>query len=64
MSPRRAGLDVQTVERHAIAGSDCMVLLLRDGRTTTIPLEVVAGADRVFAQDVHRRLELPRGGTR
>jgi hypothetical protein len=52
--------DVQTVERHAIAGSDCMVLRLRDGRTTTIPLDVVAGEDRAFAQDVHRRLERSR----
>jgi hypothetical protein len=56
--------DVQTVERQAIAGSDCMVLHLRDGRTTTIPLEVVAGEDRAFAQDVHRRLERSRGGPR
>ena len=52
--------DVQTVERHAIAGSDCMVLRLRDGRSTTIPLDVVAGEDRAFAQDVHRRLERSR----
>ena len=56
--------DVQTVERHAVAGSDCMVLRLRDGRTTTIPLEVVAGEDRAFAQDVHRRLERSRGCSR
>ena len=52
--------DVQTVERHAVAGTDCMVLRLRDGRTTTIPLEVVAGEDRAFAQEVHRRLERSR----
>ena len=49
--------DVKTVDRYEIAGSDCMVLHLLDGRTTTIPLEVVAGEDRLFAQDVRRRLE-------
>ena len=41
--PRRGGQTCRRVERHAVAGSDCMVLRLRDGRTTTIPLEVVAG---------------------
>ena len=54
--------DVSKVERYEIAGADCMVLFLRDGRTTTIPLEAVAGEDRAFAQDVRARLERSRGG--
>jgi hypothetical protein len=39
-----------------VAGSACVVLRLRDGRTTTIPVEALAGDREVFARDVRDRL--------
>jgi len=43
-------------------GRPCVVLHLRDGRTTTIPVEAVAGDREQLARDVRARLR--QGGVR
>ena len=37
---------------HAVAGAPCVVLRLRDGRSTTIPVDVLAGDRDEFVQQV------------
>jgi hypothetical protein len=44
-------------------GVDCVVLRLRDGRTTTIPVQVLAVDREDFARDVRAHLERGLGGS-
>jgi hypothetical protein len=44
-------------------GVDCVVLRLRDGRTTTIPVQVLAADPEEFARDVRTHLERGLGGS-
>ncbi len=44
-------------------GVDCVVLRLRDGRTTTIPVQVLAADREEFARDVRAHLERGSGGS-
>jgi hypothetical protein len=44
-------------------GIDCLVLRLRDGRTTTIPVLVLAADRDEFARDVRTHLERSSGGS-
>lgn len=44
-------------------GVDCLVLRLRDGRSTTIPVEVLAADRDEFARDVRGHLERSSGGS-
>ncbi len=48
--------DVRDAGPQFVAGSACVVLRLRDGRTTTIPVEALAGDREAFARDVRDRL--------
>ena len=48
--------DVRDAGTRTVAGSHCVVLRLRDGRTTTIPVEVLAGDPERFEADVRTRL--------
>lgn len=50
--------DAVTVTR---AGSPCVVLRLRDGRSTTIPVEMVATAPDQFVRDLQERLQRGHG---
>ncbi|MGH3361915.1 MAG: hypothetical protein ACRDOM_05600 [Nocardioides sp.] len=50
--------DVVTAERQ---GSPCLVLRLRDGRTTTIPVELLAADRDEFVRDLRRHLRGRRG---
>ena len=43
-------------------GVDCLVLRLRDGRTTTIPVQVVAADREDLARDVREHLRRSSGG--
>ncbi len=52
--------DVVTASPH---GVDCLVLRLRDGRTTTIPVQVLAADRGEFARDVRAHLERSSGGS-
>ncbi|GAA2132571.1 hypothetical protein GCM10009843_37290 [Nocardioides bigeumensis] len=53
--------DVVDATRQHVAGSRCLVLRLRDGRTTTIPVEVVAASPDALTEDVVTRLEAAGG---
>jgi hypothetical protein len=44
-------------------GVDCLVLRLRDGRSTTIPVQVLAADREAFARDVRAHLERSSGGS-
>lgn len=54
-------VDVLDSGTRTVAGSHCVVLRLRDGRTTTIPVEVLAGDRERLEADVRRRLERGQG---
>ena len=60
-SPRPAGTDVEdavTASRHDVP---CVVLRLRDGRTTTIPVGVLAVDKEEFVREPQQRLQTSRG---
>lgn len=48
--------DVQDAGTRTVADTPCLVLRLRDGRTTTIPFEAVAVDPPTFVRDVTERL--------
>jgi len=54
--------DVEDAVTTTVAGSPCVVLRLRDGRSTTIPVDVLAGDRDEFVQQV--RAYLDRRGPR
>ncbi len=53
--------DVEDVVTTTAAGQDCVVLRLRDGRTTTIPLGVLEGSRQAFIDDLRARLDRGHG---
>lgn len=54
--------DVEDVVATTVGAEKCVVLRLRDGRTTTIPVQVIAADRDEFARDVRDHLELSSGG--
>lgn len=59
---QRAGwTDVEDVAATTVAGDRCVVLRLRDGRTTTIPVDVLAGSSDDFVRDLQRHLNRGHG---
>ena len=59
--PSARWADVVDATRQQVAGSRCLVLRLRDGRSTTIPVEVVAASPEELTEDVVTRLEAAGG---
>lgn len=55
-------IDVEDAVTAAVRGFPCVVIRLRDGGTTTIPVQVIAGDPDDFARDVQDRLRV--GGRR
>jgi hypothetical protein len=53
--------DVEDVVTSTAAGQDCVVLRLRDGRTTTIPLGVLEVPAQTFVDDQRSRLDRGHG---
>jgi hypothetical protein len=53
--------DVDDAVTAEVAGAPCVVLRLRDGRTTTIPVEVLAAERDVFVRDVQEHLQHGQG---
>lgn len=49
--------EVEDAVAAAPSDVDCLVLRLRDGRSTTIPVELVAGDKDDFARDVREHLK-------
>ncbi|MGN6251458.1 MAG: hypothetical protein ACTHNS_06560 [Marmoricola sp.] len=48
--------DVLDATTASVAGARCLVLRLRDGRSTTIPVDLVEGDSEEFVREVGRRL--------
>jgi hypothetical protein len=53
--------DVEEVQAASTRGIDCLVLRLRDGRSTTIPVTAVAADRDDFARDVRDRVRRGEG---
>ena len=53
--------DVEDVVTATVQGHDCVVLRLRDGRTTTIPVAVLDARREVFVQDLRTHLDAGHG---
>jgi hypothetical protein len=64
---RRAGVrqarwrDVEDVVTSTVSGHECVVLRLRDGRTTTIPMDVLDVDPVTFMTDLRTRLDKGHG---
>jgi len=59
--PAASWADVEEVVAASPRGLDCLVLQLRDGRTTTIPVAAVAADKDDFARDVRARVQRGQG---
>lgn len=53
--------DVEDVVATTVAGEQCVVLRLRDGRTTTIPVRMLAGSTDTFVKDLQGHLNRGHG---
>lgn len=53
--------DVEDAVTAVVSGHDCLVLRLRDGRTTTIPVRVLDAAPAEFVDDLRARLDKGHG---
>ena len=53
--------DVEDLAATTVAGARCAVLRLRDGRTTTVPVDVVEGSPEAFVDELRRRLDTGHG---
>jgi hypothetical protein len=53
--------DVEDVVTATLSGHECAVLRLRDGRTTTVPVDVLATTPRAFLADLEAHLDAANG---
>jgi hypothetical protein len=53
--------DVEDVVTTTVAGQPCVQLRLRDGRTTTLPVGVLAGDNETFVRGLQQRLDTGHG---
>ena len=53
--------DVEDVVTATVHGHDCVVLRLRDGRTTTVPVAVLDAPRQEFVQDLRSHLDAGHG---
>jgi hypothetical protein len=53
--------DVEDVMATSVGGARCVVLRRKDGRTTTIPVDVVAGSADAFVRDLQQHLNRGHG---
>lgn len=53
--------DVEDLGTVTSRGADCVVLRLRDGRTTTIPVAMLAMDRERFVEELQRRLDAAHG---
>ena len=53
--------DVEDVTAPTVRSQRCVVLRLRDGRTTTIPVDVLAGRPDAFVRDLQQHLDAGHG---
>lgn len=60
-TPSARWADVHDVQTTAVAGSRCLVLRLRDGASSTIPVDVLAGDSEELVREIRRRLDRANG---
>jgi hypothetical protein len=53
--------DVEDATATRVGGQPCVLLRLRDGRTTTLPVGLLAGDNDAFARDLQQHLEEGHG---
>ena len=53
--------DVEDVTAPTVEGQRCVLLRLRDGRTTTVPVDVLAGSSDAFVKDLQQHLNRGHG---
>ena len=53
--------DVEDLAATTVAGARCAVLRLRDGRSTTVPVDLVEGNADAFVDELRRRLDAGHG---
>jgi len=53
--------DVEDVVATTVAGERCVVLRLRDGRTTTLPVRLLTGKPEEFVKDLQAHLNRGHG---
>lgn len=53
--------DVEDVVTATVAGHDCVVLRLKDGRTTSIPVSVIEADPEAFVRDLSAHLDKGHG---
>jgi hypothetical protein len=53
--------DVHDMVTSTVGGARCVVLRLRDGRSTTLPVDVVEGDSEELVRELGRRLSLAHG---
>lgn len=53
--------EVEDVAAATVAGARCVVVRLRDGRATTIPVDVLAGSSDEFVRDLQQHLNRGHG---
>ena len=59
---RQAGWrEVEDVAATEVAGERCVVIRLRDGRTTTVPVGILAGSSDAFVRDLQQHLDRGHG---
>lgn len=56
--------DVEDVQTQTLAGARCVVLRLRDGRRTTVPVDLIEGDRDAFVRELQDRLALANGHKR
>lgn len=59
--PRGRWADVEDLTTAVVAGSECAVLRLRSGRSTTIPVNLIEGDREEFVDELQRRLDAGHG---
>ncbi|MFL6108297.1 MAG: hypothetical protein ACJ72D_04250 [Marmoricola sp.] len=57
-------LEVEDLATSEVAGEKCVVLRLRDGRTTTIPVDLIEGDREQFVDELKRHLSGRHGNSR
>jgi hypothetical protein len=53
--------DVEDLTTAVVGGTECVVLRLRDGRTSTVPVNLIEGDREEFVDELQRRLDAGHG---
>lgn len=60
-TPNARWADVHDVATATVGGARCIVLRLRDGSSSTVPADVVAGDSEELVREIRRRLDHASG---